>query len=200
MKRLAAVLTGFGIVLAAIVCGQGVYAQNYGAGAYGGCEYGTCSISVVSSGAVDISVIPTGTGVCTVAGDTVEVSTSSSTGYTLQAASLTTETALVDGGNQIAPTTGSAASPAVLDMNSWGFRVDSGAFGAGPTSSQSNAAMPAVTFAAMPANGSPATLAAPTSYRTPPDATTVWFGACANTQQPAGHYTGSVVYTALVNP
>lgn len=187
----------FGVMLFA--ASSQVSAQNYGAGTYGSCQYGNCSISVSSSGSVDLSVTPTITGACTVASDTVGVSTSSSMGYTLQLSSTSSETRLLSGENALAATGGSVGAPESITMNSWGFRVDGGAFGDGPTTAVSSGPALAALFAGVPSNVAPATIAAPSSFRSAPDNTTVWYAACATSAQLAGVYSGSVTYTALVN-
>jgi hypothetical protein len=105
---------------------------------------------------------------------------------------------LASGGNSFAATTGSPGTPAALANNTWGWRVDDLAgFGAGPTSDANNAAPSALTFAAMPASGSPFTIA--TTAGTGSDVTEVWYSARANTSQPTGTYTDTVTYTATVN-
>ena len=195
---LKVILTAVFAVALFVVSSQ-VSAQNYGVGTYGSCQYGSCSISVSSSGSVDLSVTPTITGACTVASDTVGVSTSSSTGYTLQLSSTTSETRLLSGENALAATGGSAGTPEAISMNSWGFRVDGGAFGDGPTTAVSSGPATAALFAGVPSSAAPVTIAAPSSFRAAPDDTTVWYAVCATSAQLAGVYSGSVTYTALVN-
>ena len=177
----------------------GVYAYNYGQGAYGTCEYNTCSISLSSLGNVNLPVAPTVAGRCTIAGDTVSVSTGASTGYTLTLSSSTNETALLNGSSRIEASSGSVTSPTALVSNRWGFRVDSGNFGTGPTSTVQNVAIPATTFSGIPALSSPVTIFAPTTARPSPDNTNVWYGICVDTTRPSGSYSGSVTYTAVIN-
>ncbi len=154
---------------------------------------------LTSNGTVDVNVVPTGSGAQTIASDTVTVSTSDSSGYTLNLAETGASSNLVSGGNTIPASSGSQASPAVVAANTWGYRVDGvGGFGAGPTSGQSSAAIGSAKFAAVPASGSPDTIKT-TSGTASNDTTTVWYGVAANTSQPTGTYTNSVTYTATAN-
>jgi len=154
---------------------------------------------LTSDGTVNVNVVPTGSGAQTIASDTVTVSTSDSSGYTLNLAETGASSNLVSGGNTIPTSSGSQASPAVMAANTWGYRVDSlGGFGAGPTSGQSSAAIGGIKFAAVPATGSPDTIKT-TSGTASNDTTTVWYGVAANTSQPTGTYTNSVTYTATAN-
>ncbi len=152
-----------------------------------------------TNGTVNVNVLPAGGGAQTISSDTVTVSTNSSTGYTLQLAETTASSNLVSGSNTIPASAGTQASPIAMVANTWGYRVDTvGGFGAGPTSSQSSAAIGALTFAAVPATASPNTLKT-TSTTAANDTTTVWYGVAANTSQPSGTYTNSVTYTAVTN-
>jgi len=153
-----------------------------------------------SNGTVNANVLPTGAGAQTIASDTVTVSTNDAAGYTLQLAETGASGNLVSGGNTIAGSSGSQAVPAVMAVNTWGYRVDGiGGFGAGPTSSASNAAISGtIKFAAVPATASPNTIKT-TATTASNDTTTVWYGVAANTTQPSGTYTNSVTYTATAN-
>jgi len=155
---------------------------------------------LTTNGTVNINVTPTGAGAQTIASDTVTVSTNDSAGYTLQLAETAASGNLVSGGNTITGSSGSQAVPAVMAVNTWGYRVDSlGGFGAGPTSPATNAAISGtIKFAAVPATASPNTLKTTATTATN-DTTTVWYGVAANTTQPTGTYTNSVTYTATAN-
>ena len=191
------------IVFACFGFSTSLSALNYGEGTYGTCQYSSCSISVSSTGSVVFPVINRTTqvaGRCSVASDMVEVTTLSSTGYTLSIASVDANTALegaVNGGN-IPVGSGSAGAPTALTFSSWGYRVDGGAFGSGPTTGLNNAGIPAWTFAGIPANTSPAYV---TSSNAPANPATipVWYGVCASMQLPGDVYGGEVVYSAVVN-
>lgn len=193
-------LVACGII--AVIFSVSASAQNYGAGDYGSCYYGNCSLSLTTSGSVAIDVLPTASGACTVTGGSVSVSTAASTGYTLQLSSVDTGTALqgsVNGG-QIVASSGTVASPQTLQVNRWGFRVDGGSFGAGPTSGTSNAPAPlAATFSGVSSSASPATIRSVTGSITSPHTTNVWYAICANTSITADTYSKLVRYTALIN-
>lgn len=173
----------------------------YGKGSYGSCTYGSCSITLTSSGAVSIDVTPASTGKCTVHSDTATVQTGNSEGYTLTMTASTTDTALTGTNDSIPASSGTAASPATLGANTWGYRVDGlGSFGNGPTTAQDSEAIPGVTFAGVPAsNGASAAIAANDQAVETGEATIVWYGACANTSIAAGTYSATVTYTAVAN-
>lgn len=180
-----------------------VKAQPYGTGAYGSCQYGgSCSISLTSSGSVALNVIPASGGRCTVASDAVQVMTSSGTGYTLQLASSTTATTLAgaSAGGSIAAGSGTVTAPQPLTVNRWGFRIDGGAFGPGPTNASTNAPLSSTPYAGIPSSASPATIKAPSTTPPNPDPLTVWYGLCVDVSIPADTYSRVVRYTAVVNP
>ena len=154
---------------------------------------------LTSSGTVNLNATPSGAGVQTIASDTVTVSTNNSAGYTLKLGETTASSALVSGGNTIAASTGTQGSPIAQTANSWGYRVDGvGGFGAGTTSAVSSQPIGALTFAAVPATASPATLV--TTAATASNATTtVWYGLAVNTTAATGTYTNGVTYTATAN-
>jgi hypothetical protein len=152
-----------------------------------------------TSGTVNVNASPTGAGVQTISNDTVTISTNDPAGYTLQLAESTASSTLTSGSNTIAASTGTQTTPVAETANSWGYRVDGvGGFGAGPTSSQSNAAIGSIKFAAVPATGSPNTILT-TAATASNNATSVWYGVAVNTTAPSGTYTNSVTYTATAN-
>jgi hypothetical protein len=174
----------------------------YGSGEYGACVYGqACSISITSNGSVSLNVTPTGSGSCTVQSDLVSVFTDDSNGYVLTLADGSNNTSLTNGTNTIASSSGTLGSPASLSGNGWGYRIDGlGAFGAGPTLAQSNASHSSTLFAGVtPSNSGGDTIASTSSPADPAVATTVWYGACANSSVGSGQYTTQVVYTAVAN-
>lgn len=174
---------------------------TYGSGNYGDCNYGSCSITLSSGGAVNLDITPTQSGKCSIASDVVSVLTDSTSGYTVQLASSTTDTNLVNGASNIATSSGTAASPAILNPNAWGWRIDGfSGFGSGPTSAQSNITAPISSFAGVPAsNVTPATIKTSSSAANPAVDTTVWYGLCADTSVLNGTYTTQVTYTATTN-
>lgn len=206
MKNLRQILTAV-IFVVAIFYGsiQAVHANTtddstYGSGSYGGCAYGSCTITLSGGSTANVGVIPSAAGKCTVQSDTVSVLTDSPAGYSLTMTTSTTSNAL-SGPSTIPASSGSAASPITLAMNTWGYRVDGlGGFGAGPTNAQSNGSTPSATFAAVPAsNQSPAQIASSASAANPAVNTTIWYGVCANASLPAGNYASTVTYTAVTN-
>lgn len=153
-------------------------------------------ISAMSTqGEVELALTPSGTGVQSTASDVVSVSSNNPGGYTLtiQASSA----ALTSPSGTIAAASGTQAAPAALGLNTWGYRVDGlGGFGAGPTTAQSNAAVGAVTYAALPTSaGNEIKSAAGTATN---DQTTVWYSAAIDTDTPSDTYTTTVTYTAAV--
>lgn len=152
-----------------------------------------------SSGTVNINATPTGSGVQTIASDTVTVSTNDTAGYVLKLGETTAASALVSGSNNVVASSGTQASPVAQVVNTWGYRVDGiGGFLAGPTAAVSNTAIGALKFAAVPATASPDTLKT-TATSAANDTTTVWYGIAVNTATPSGTYTNSVTYTAVAN-
>jgi hypothetical protein len=177
-----------------------VDALPYGSGNYGTCTFDTCSISISTSGSIDLSATVSPSDVYTIAGDSVTISTGADTGYTLTLASSGAGTSLTSGGDTVAASGGSPASPTVLAANTWGYRIDGlSGFGAGPTTPVSNAPSSSLTFAGVPANGSPQTIRT-TSDVAAAEITNVWYGLRANLSLPPGTYTGSITYTAVTNP
>lgn len=152
-----------------------------------------------SSGTVNINAIPTAAGVQTISNDVITVSTNDAAGYTLKIGETGAGNTLVSGGNSIAASAGTFASPIAQTTNSWGYRVDGvGGFGAGPTSGVSNTTIGAIKFAAVPATASPDTIKT-TATTASNDTTSIWYGIAVNTTAPTGTYTNSVTYTAVAN-
>lgn len=193
-------------VLAALATGAVARADTtdsttYGSGNFGYCNYGSCTITLTSSGTVNVNVAPTPGGRCTVQSDNPSVLTDSTAGYSLTMTTSTTNNAMVGGSGSIAASSGTAASPATLAANTWGYRVDNlASFGAGPTSSQNSGSTPSVTFAGVPAsNQTPTPVASSSGPANPAVGTTVWYGVCADSTVASGTYTTTVTYTAVTN-
>ena len=156
-------------------------------------------ISMTTATPVTVNLTPTAGGVVSSSSDTVSVSTNNALGYVLTLADNDATTTLVSGANTIPAHVGTQASPTVLAVNTWGYRVDGvGGFGAGPTSAETNNGSSATTWAGVPATGSPNTLKN-TSTTATNDITTVWYGVRVNTSLPNGVYTDTVTYTATTN-
>lgn len=197
MKRIVGIIA----VLIVGATSYGVSALNYGAGLYGSCQYGSCGISISTTSPVTLNVTPDASGRCSIAADTVSVTTSSSTGYTMQLSSSSTSTHLAgqSHGGSISAGSGSYASPSALVANRWGYRIDNqGGFGAGPTTSQTNITIPATLFAGITSSASPATIITTNAPATPSD-TSVWYGVCADMSPAADTYSRTVTYTATIN-
>lgn len=179
-------------------------AVPYSHGAYGTCQYGSCSVSIASNGSVNLSMMlstqhPT---LCSTGKDTVTVSTRSSTGYTVTVGTPTADTNLVGTvhGLTIPAMTATVASPSILSGNTWGYRVDAGVFGSGPTIPISAGPIPATTFAKVPAATTPSYVTSSNAPATDA-ATDIWYGVCVqDTTIKVDTYTNDVVYTATINP
>lgn len=178
-----------------------VSALNYGEGTYGSCQYDTCSITLAVSSPVTLNITPSGSNTtCSIANGGAQVSTRSSTGYTLLFSNTDAITALtgITNGGSIPAVGGSLALPVLLTSNSWGYRIDGGAFGPGPTTAVTDVAIPLLTFAAIPPKIAPDTI----TYTEEPateQTTTVWYGVCVDLSKPADTYTDTVEYTAVIN-
>ena len=157
------------------------------------------TISMTTSGTVTLNITPDANGQSSSSSDSVSVSTNNSGGYTLTLADSDATTTLVNGGNTLTAHAGTQGTPTTLANNTWGYRSDGvGGFGAGPASTQTNVDTLSLTWAGVPASGSPNTLKT-TATTASNDTTTVWFGAKADTTKPNGTYTGTVLYTATTN-
>lgn len=201
-----AVWAGSGLVIGLAALCTPAYvlaaAGAYGDGSYGSCEYNTCGIALITSGTVNLNTTPASGTTCSVQKDAVQVTTDSSTGYTLKIADSDTINQMNgSNGGTVSATGGSYASPTTLTANSWGYRVDgSGSFGAGPTTAVSNGGIPARTFAAVPISSATAnTIVTSAAPANPAITTNVWYGLCAASSLRSGTYTAGVTYTALVN-
>ena len=180
------------------------HALTYGSGTYNNCAYGgPCSISIVTSGSVNISLLPTTSSVYSIQKDAVVVQTDNPLGYNLSLeSSSASSTSLVNGGYTLAASSGTPASPQVLQLNTWGFRIDGSAgFGAGPTTSATNATSSSLTFAGLTLNGSPQTIyTRNVASAGGGDTIDVWYGTRANTSVASGTYQQTVIYTATTLP
>lgn len=193
----------FGVIVSSLILMRQASAVPYGVSTYGNCEYGEdCTISITTSSSVSLDLSPTVAGVYTIEKDEVTVATNSNHGYSLTlSSSSATENALKNGVEEIVATSGDYHDPIPLGMNEWGYRIDNlGGFGTGPTSSVENQLTNTALFAGIPLLGSAhAIKTLNTASSAPPsDTTTIWYGVRADTSKPAGTYTASVLYTAVV--
>lgn len=208
--QLAEIVLAGCLLLLTIFLAQGILssmparAASYGAGAYGGCAYSSaCSISLTTTGTLNISLTPTESSVYSVQKDALTVTTSNPVGYnvTLESGSATS-TALASGANELPASSGTPSSPLQLAKNTWGYRLDSQAnFGAGPTSSQTNAASSSLSFAGVPPHGaSQSIFSSSTNSAADGDPISVWYGVRADASIPAGSYQQTIIYTAVATP
>lgn len=163
-------------------------------------DVGSVISTFTTSGTVTLGALtPDATGTQSTNSDTVTVGTNDVDGFTLTLNDADTTYTLASGGNSFAASSATPGTPATLSNGEWGWRVDDlSSFGAGPTSTISNASPSALTFAGIPANASPFTIN--TTATTGSEATEVWYSARADDSQPTGTYTDTVTYTATVNP
>lgn len=208
MVRIARQIMAGGVVLLLlfIFVGGRAYADTtdstvYGGGSYGGCNYGSCTITLTSGSSISLDILPTQTGKCTVKSDTASVLTDNPNGYDLTMTTSTTDTAMIGSSASINTSSGTAAAPTTLAMNTWGYRVDGlSGFGSGPTGAQDSGNVPSVTFAGVaPSDQVGVSLASSTGAADPAEDTVVWYGACVDASTPAGTYTTTVLYTAVTN-
>jgi hypothetical protein len=144
------------------------------------------------------AITPDATGKQSTASDSVAANTNDTAGLTVTLQANTGSTNMASGGNTIATGAGTAASPATLPNNRWGWRIDSfSGFGSGPTSVISNAAPSSLTYAGMPANGSPLTIH--TTATNGSTTRTVWYSARVDNTQAYGTYSTVVLYTISTN-
>lgn len=151
--------------------------------------YYALSLSVASSGAVDISIVPMGPVICLpgqlsgCARDTITVTTNHPRGYNVRISMQTADQHLRRAGNAPAVAIGPATSSAI-GTNEWGIS----------TTGLANS------WLAVPAFGSPITIRT-TSVATPTtgDPFDIFYGARVDSTLPAGTYVGHVIITATAN-
>ncbi len=145
------------------------------------------------------AITPNSSGLQSAASDTVSANTNDTDGLTItmQENSLTT-TSMTSGSNNITASTGTPASPITLTNGTWGWHMDGLASFTGTGAPISNAAPSAVTYAGIPANGSPYTIN--TTATNGSTSSTVWYSSRVNNTQPVGTYSSTVLYTYSTNP
>ena len=147
-----------------------------------------------TSNNVDLNLTPGASAVLTSASDALTVNTNDSLGYTLTLADADTTYTLTSGGNTIAATANTTATPATLAVNTWGWALPGAPWDATYTVESNNTASTSK-WAAIPTSASPYTLKS-TSATATNDVTTVWYAAKVDSTKPTGTYTDGVVYTA----
>ena len=145
------------------------------------------------------TIVPDATGRESISSDTISATTNDGAGmFITMNAKAAANTNLVSGAATIVSTAGTTAAPIALANNTWGFRVDTLAgFGSGPTSTVTNIAPAATTFAAIPATASPYTIK--TTATNGSANQTVYYGVRVNTTQISGNYSSTVTYTFTTN-
>jgi hypothetical protein len=185
------------VIIAASVS---VQAANFGTGTFGSCQFGTCSISLTSSGAVNLDVVPTPAGSCTIQSDTVSVLTDNSNGFSLSLSSTDSNTNLVSGAHTIPATGADFTTPVAMAANTWGYRIDgASSFGTGPTTAATNTGISAAKYAGIKSSTSMETIVSTTTAANPAVDTKVWYAVCANTSVSNGTYSVQALYTAVTN-
>ena len=155
-------------------------------------------ISVTTPATVTLNLTPTSGGVVSSASDTVTVNTNNTTGYVLTLKDSDTTTSLTSGSNTIAAHTGTPAAPTALANNTWGFAIAGAPFDA-TYSAETNNGSSTSKWAGVPASSGTAATLKTTATTATNDTTTVWYAVKANSSQPNGTYTDTVVYTATTN-
>ncbi len=189
-----------GLNLAAITLPLTVHADTQPTNTTVGLTVNPVLISYSSGPTVTLGAItPDTTGRQSAASDLVSANTNDGAGLTItlqENSAVTTD--MVSGSNTIATGAGTPASPATLPNGRWGWRIDSlSGFGAGPTSTISSAAPSALTYAGIPANGSPFTIHSTATNGS--TSSTVWYSARVNNAQASGAYQTTVTYTITTN-
>ena len=144
------------------------------------------------------AITPDSTGRQSTASDTVSADTNDTAGLTVtmqENSAVTTD--MKSGSNSITTSTGTPAAPVTLANGNWGWHIDSLAGFTGTGAVLSSGAPSAVTYAGIPANGSPYTIN--TTATNGSTSSTVWYSARANNTQPIGTYSTTVLYTISTN-
>jgi hypothetical protein len=182
-----------------VVQSQAFANSTYGSGNYGDCQYSSCSITITNNSSVALSLTPTSGGSCAIGSDSVIVTTHNSNGYFLTLSSATSQTSLNNGTSQIPTSSGTFASPSLLAVNKWGYRIDGqGGFGSGPTTLSTNPSLS--TFAGVAVSPGDTVKTTTVATSNSGDTTPIWYGVCADSSNKNGSYSVSITYTATANP
>lgn len=192
LARFAAVFTAAALVLIPVAASAATSSSSVEATV-------SAVISVSSGPTVAINVTPTGAGAVATANDSVSVDSNNASGYdltlsnsdtTLTMAGYLLSDGVTSNGDTLAQHSGTYASPANLDTNSWGWRVDSlGSFGSSG----------GTTYAGVPSSASPQNIRS-TSTTASGEVTTVKYGVKVSTAKKSGIYKDTVTYTATAKP
>lgn len=178
-------------VAASNIVGRGPYSDT----AEGQVRY----ITLDAPNSVDIDVAPANGARMSSNLTQVNTKTNSPSGHKLALSMDGTEQKLLNGSHFISPTSGTFASPIILNGSSWGYRVASvGGFGSGG-SVELNVVTSAHKWAGVPVKATPHVIKTKNTANTTLEQTTVYYGASVDADQRSGSYKATVLYTAINN-
>lgn len=156
-------------------------------------------ITLDAPNSVDIDVTPANGARMSSNLTQVNTKTNSPSGHKLALSMDGTEQKLLNGSHFISPTSGTFASPIILNGSSWGYRVASvGGFGSGG-SVELNVVTSAHKWAGVPVKATPHVIKTKNTANTTLEQTTVYYGASVDADQRSGSYKATVLYTAINN-
>lgn len=156
-------------------------------------------ITLDAPNSVDIDVTPANGARMSSNLTQVNTKTNSPSGHKLALSMDGTEQKLLNGSHFISPTSGTFASPIILNGSSWGYRVTSvGGFGSGG-SVELNVVTSAHKWAGVPVKATPHVIKTKNTANTTLEQTTVYYGASVDADQRSGSYKATVLYTAINN-
>lgn len=177
VKLILAFLSVIAILCLSLILGNVAEAAPYGAGVYNAdVPYGgQTQLTISTSGAVALAVIPSDSGVTTTASGTVTVVSTDVVGYKLYIRSAGSTD--MNSGAATIPTSANG-TPGTLAMNTWGYNLNASSDFVGMTTSD-------------------ILIRSANQPYTSGDVTTVTYGVKLNYTKPAGSYTTSIIYTAV---
>ena len=156
-------------------------------------------ITLDAPNSVDIDVTPANGARMSSNLTQVNTKTNSPSGHKLALSMDGAEQKLLNGSHFISPTSGTFASPIILNGSSWGYRVASvGGFGSGG-SVELNVVTSAHKWAGVPVKATPHVIKTKNTANTTLEQTTVYYGASVDADQRSGSYKATVLYTAINN-
>ena len=156
-------------------------------------------ITLDAPNSVDIDVTPANGARMSSNLTQVNTKTNSPSGHKLALSMDGVEQKLLNGSHFISPTSGTFASPIILNGSSWGYRVASvGGFGSGG-SVELNVVTSAHKWAGVPVKAIPHVIKTKNTANTTLEQTTVYYGASVDADQRSGSYKATVLYTAINN-
>ncbi len=156
-------------------------------------------ITLDAPNSVDIDVTPANGARMSSNLTQVNTKTNSPSGHKLALSMDGAEQKLLNRSHFISPTSGTFASPIILNGSSWGYRVASvGGFGSGG-SVELNVVTSAHKWAGVPVKATPHVIKTKNTANTTLEQTTVYYGASVDADQRSGSYKATVLYTAINN-